>query len=88
MDGLDIYIDDYTKPSPLDPAIARMLVQAQAMFYPRRTRVTAEGIVEDVPDEPHVADARGEPAPEDPPAAPPRAAPMARRRGAGDGRVT
>ena len=35
MDGLDVYIDDYTKPSPLDPAIARMLADAQNLFVPR-----------------------------------------------------
>jgi len=32
MDGLDVYIDDYTKPSPLDPAVARTLWHAQALF--------------------------------------------------------
>jgi len=50
MDGLDVYIDDYSKPSPLDPAIAERL--AKALFTP--TRVNAEGHAEDVP-----ADERG-----------------------------
>lgn len=48
MDGLDVYIDDYSKPSPLEPALARALVQARYVFDPPKTRVTAEGIVEDV----------------------------------------
>jgi hypothetical protein len=47
MDGLDVYIDDYTKPSPLDPAVAERL--AKALFTP--TRVNAEGHVEDIPAE-------------------------------------
>ena len=52
MDGLDVYIDDYTKPSPLDPAVARTLQHAKALFAPTRTRVNEQGFVEDVPDEP------------------------------------
>lgn len=31
MDGLDIYIDDYSQPDPLPPALARQLVSAQFM---------------------------------------------------------
>jgi len=31
MDGLDIYIDDYSKPDPLPAALARQLVSAQFM---------------------------------------------------------
>ena len=50
MDGLDVYIDDYSKPSPLEPALARALTQARYVFNPPKTRVTAEGIVEDVPE--------------------------------------
>lgn len=49
MDGLDVYIDDYSKPSPLEPEIARTLMQARYIFDPPPTRVTAEGTVEDVP---------------------------------------
>jgi len=55
MDGLDVYIDDYSKPDPIDPAIVRTLVQARYIFNPPATRVNAQGHVEDVPDEP-VAD--------------------------------
>src|SRR6478609_5645883 len=51
MDGLDVYIDDYSKPDPLDPAIVRTLAQARYIFNPPATRVTAEGHVEDIPEE-------------------------------------
>ena len=51
MDGLDVYIDDYSKPSPLEPELARTLAQARYIFDPPKTRVRAEGFVEDVPDE-------------------------------------
>ena len=51
MDGLDVYIDDYSIPSPLDPALARTLMQARYIFDPPKTRVNAEGHVEDVPAE-------------------------------------
>jgi len=52
MDGLDVYIDDYSKPDPIDPAIVRTLVQARYIFDPPKTRVNAEGHVEDVPEAP------------------------------------
>ena len=52
MDGLDVYIDDYSKPDPIDPAIVRTLVQARYIFNPPATRVNAQGHVEDVPDAP------------------------------------
>jgi hypothetical protein len=51
MDGLDVYIDDYSKPDPIDPAIVRTLAQARYIFNPPLTRVTAEGYVEDIPEE-------------------------------------
>jgi hypothetical protein len=51
MDGLDVYIDDYTKPSPLAPGVARTLAHARYLFSPPRTRVNAVGYVEDVPDD-------------------------------------
>jgi hypothetical protein len=50
MDGLDVYIDDYSKPSPIEPELVRTLMQARYIFAPPQTRVTAEGHVEDVPD--------------------------------------
>lgn len=58
MDGLDVYIDDYSKPDPIDPAIVRTLAQARYIFNPPATRVNADGHVEDVPDEPAADDAR------------------------------
>lgn len=57
MDGLDTYIDDYSTPSPLEPELARTLMQARYIFNPPKTRVNADGHVEDVPDEPASADA-------------------------------
>ena len=78
MDGLDVYIDDYTKPAPLAPDVARRL--ADALFTP--TRVNEHGYVEDVPPEERIT---AQPAeriaaqPADriaPPATPPAAAPM------------
>jgi Protein of unknown function (DUF3306) len=50
MDGLDVYIDDYTKLAPLPADMVRKLAHARYLFSPPRTRVNAEGIVEDVPD--------------------------------------
>jgi hypothetical protein len=52
MDGLDVDIDDYSKPSPIEPELVRTLAQARYLFDPPKTRVNAEGHVEDVPDEP------------------------------------
>jgi uncharacterized protein DUF3306 len=60
MDGLDVYIDDYSKPDPIDPAVVRTLMQARYIFDPPKTRVNAEGHVEDVPAETAPADAAGE----------------------------
>jgi len=51
MDGLDVYIDDYSKPDPLDPIVARQLMQARYIFDPPATQVNADGHVEDVPAE-------------------------------------
>ena len=49
MDGLDVYIDDYTKFEPLDAETAKSLVSARYIFDPPKTRVNAQGVVEDVP---------------------------------------
>jgi hypothetical protein len=51
MDGLDVYIDDYSKPSPIEPEVVRTLWQARYLFDPPKTRVTADGVVEDVPEQ-------------------------------------
>lgn len=53
MDGLDVYIDDYSIPSPLEPELIEQLLHARFTLNPPRTRVNAQGEVEDVhPDEP------------------------------------
>ena len=51
MDGLDTYIDDYSKPDPIDPDVVKHLMQARYIFNPPQTRVTEAGFVEDVPPE-------------------------------------
>ncbi|HEY4137407.1 MAG TPA: DUF3306 domain-containing protein [Casimicrobiaceae bacterium] len=51
MDGLDVYIDDYSKPDPIDPDVVKQLVQARFLFNPPKTRITDQGFVEDVPPE-------------------------------------
>ena len=50
MDGLDVYIDDYTKPSPLAAGVLEKLAHARYLFSPPATRVNSEGVVEDVPE--------------------------------------
>src|SRR5439155_4992465 len=35
MDGLDTYIDDYSKPDPISPELVRELVQGRGIFGPR-----------------------------------------------------
>ncbi len=56
MDGLDVYIDDYSKFTPVPPDIVRELAQARYIFDPPKTRVSKEGVVEDVPPEEVVAE--------------------------------
>jgi len=51
MDGLDVYIDDYSKPDPIDAETVRGLVQARYLFDPPKTRINERGEVEDVPPE-------------------------------------
>jgi hypothetical protein len=51
MDGLDIYVGDYTKSDPIPDHIIQQLVQARAIFNPRKTMLTPEGYVVDVPEE-------------------------------------
>jgi hypothetical protein len=51
MDGLDIYVGDYTKSDPIPDDVLKRLVQARAIFDPPKTMVTAEGHVVDVPPE-------------------------------------
>ena len=49
MDGLDVYIDDYSKPDPIAPDIVKTLNHARYIFAPPQTRVNAQGVVEEVP---------------------------------------
>jgi hypothetical protein len=51
MDGLDVYIDDYSIPDPIAPEVVRQLRHAKSLFSPPRTRVNEQGIVEEVPAE-------------------------------------
>ena len=52
MDGLDVYIDDYTKFEPIPEDVIAQLAHAKYLFNPPKTRVNEQGHVEDVPDEP------------------------------------
>jgi hypothetical protein len=49
MDGLDVYIDDYTKADPIPDEMLKQLAHAEAIFNPPPTMVTPEGHVVDVP---------------------------------------
>jgi len=51
MDGLDIYVGDYTQSDPIPDEVLKRLVQARAIFNPPKTMVTPEGHVVDVPPE-------------------------------------
>jgi len=51
MDGLDVYIDDYSTPSPLEPALVSQLAHARFTLDPPPTRINARGEVEDIPPE-------------------------------------
>ena len=55
MDGLDVYIDDYTKPDPIPAEMMEQLLHTRHIFDPPATEVNAEG---------HVVDKVVEPAPE------------------------
>jgi hypothetical protein len=72
MDGLDVYIDDYSKPDPLAPEVARQLAQARYILDPPRTRINDQGFAEDVPPEEVVAQV-----PADAPEALPETRPLA-----------
>jgi hypothetical protein len=44
MDGLDVYIDDYGKPSPIPASVLRRMVQAQALgLFDRETQASPPG---------------------------------------------
>jgi hypothetical protein len=52
MDGLDVYVDDYSKPDPIAPDVVARLAQARYLFDPPVTRVDETGVVVDVPPPP------------------------------------
>jgi len=49
MDGLDVYIDDYSKSDPLPREWLQELASARNILNPPRTRVNEQGFAEDVP---------------------------------------
>ncbi len=51
MDGLDVYVDDYSIPDPISPDIVKQMVQGRYIFDPPATRINAQGHAEDVPPE-------------------------------------
>ena len=48
MDGLDVYIDDYTQPDPISPEMMKQLLHTRHIFNPPKTEINAEGYVVDV----------------------------------------
>jgi hypothetical protein len=48
MDGLDVYIDDYTQPDPIPAEMMKELLHTRHIFDPPKTEVNAEGHVVDV----------------------------------------
>jgi hypothetical protein len=70
MDGLDTYIDDYTKADPIPGDVLKQLVQARYIFDPPPTELTPEGHVVDAAVAP-AADAPALPPPADAAPAPP-----------------
>jgi hypothetical protein len=51
MDGLDVYIDDYTQATPIPEDVLGKLAHARYIFDPPATRMNAHGFIEDVPQE-------------------------------------
>jgi hypothetical protein len=65
MDGLDVYIDDYSKFEPITPEVLKRLRHARYVLDPPKTCVNEQGNVEDVlEDVVQPAKAEGEGAPE------------------------
>jgi hypothetical protein len=64
MDGLDTYIDDYTKVDPISADVLKQLVQTRYIFDPPPTELTPEGHVVDATPAP-TAEAPGLPPPTD-----------------------
>ena len=51
MDGLDVYVGDYSIPDPISPDIVKQMVQGRYIFDPPATRINSQGHAEDVPPE-------------------------------------
>ncbi|MGH8713571.1 MAG: DUF3306 domain-containing protein, partial [Casimicrobiaceae bacterium] len=47
MDGLDVYIGDYTQPDPIPQEMMQQLAHVRHIFNPPRTEVNAQGHVVD-----------------------------------------
>jgi hypothetical protein len=62
MDGLDVYIDDYSLPDPVPPELVKEMVHARRVLDPPQTRIGADGTVEELP--PDAAAAAATPATE------------------------
>ena len=86
MDGLDTYIDDYSKPDPIPEAMLRQLNQAKDLFLFDDENKTTEGVVVEAPAVVEVATATAPAAPAasavpadstTPPGVPPASAPDA-----------
>jgi len=48
MDGLDVYVDDYSLPDPMPEGMLAQLVHARAVLNPVRTEISAAGHAVDV----------------------------------------
>lgn len=55
MDGLDVYIDDYSRPDPIAPDILERLVQAQTRLPDQNARSVKDGEPGPQPDAPTAA---------------------------------
>ena len=71
MDGLDVYIDDYSTPDPISPDIVRQMVQSRYIFDPPKTRMNECGVVEDIPSDDATVEPDGAPPSALPESAPP-----------------
>jgi hypothetical protein len=74
MDGLDVYIDDYSKFEPITPEVLKQLRHVRYLFDPPRTRVNEQGHVEDAVDAPQTEGQGDAQIPAQPPALPDAAA--------------
>ena len=61
MDGLDVYVGDYSLPDPISADVVKQMVQGRYIFDPPATRINAQGHVEDVPPQEAVVDGAADP---------------------------